>query len=358
MQYLDRALASRKNNFDLIRLVAAAMVIYGHTFTFVSNSASKDWIRTLTGYDAGDIAVKSFFFLSGLLVTNSILEGKSVRKYIVARLFRIMPAMVFMLLVVTFVIGPAVTTLPLAEYFSARDTYRFFSKMSLFGGWWAAAGGYSRLPGVFVNNPANGSVNIPLWTLTVEVFSYAMILALFALGLFQRRLAWLVAVAFVADSLLEKPLLFFWLPDTLDHRFTPFCFALGGLCAVYKKEVSVSFLMPLGLALMYGLFKGAVWDAYLFYAMLFSFILALACAPQLASIKPKGDISYGLYLWGWPLQQLVLFVWPGITLPLHLLISFGLAVLMATVSWALVEQRAMNLGRSFLRADRLKMAGV
>lgn len=256
MRYLDGALSSRQNNFDLIRLLAAALVIYGHTFTFVANSGARDIIRVLTGFDSGDLAVKSFFFLSGLLVTNSIIEGKSLKKYVVSRLFRIMPALLFMLLIVTFCIGTALTTLPLGDYLVHSDTYRFFVKMSLFGGWGAVGGGYHQLPGVFEASPASGSVNVPLWTLTVEVFSYALILALFALGLLQKRVTLVLALVIIGDSMLGKPVLFYFLPDTLDHRFTPFCFALGGLCAVYKQEVSVSFLMPFGFGLLYVLFRG------------------------------------------------------------------------------------------------------
>ncbi|WP_426336940.1 acyltransferase family protein [Pseudoduganella sp. R-31] len=354
MRYLDGALSSRQNNFDLIRLLAAALVIYGHTFTFVANSGARDIIRVLTGFDSGDLAVKSFFFLSGLLVTNSIIEGKSLKKYVVSRLFRIMPALLFMLLIVTFCIGTALTTLPLGDYLVHSDTYRFFVKMSLFGGWGAVGGGYHQLPGVFEASPASGSVNVPLWTLTVEVFSYALILALFALGLLQKRVTLVLALVIIGDSMLGKPVLFYFLPDTLDHRFTPFCFALGGLCAVYKQEVSVSFLMPFGFGLLYVLFRGAVWDDYVFYAAVFSTILAVACAPQV--VKLKGDISYGLYLWGWPLQQLVLFMWPGISFAMHLLLSLVSATLMAIVSWKLVERPAMDLARKLLNLSMTRSA--
>ena len=84
-----QALDRRCNNFDLFRLIAALTVIYGHSFALAPSPGFDDSLFKLTGHHSAAMAVKFFFFLSGLLVTDSLLTRKSVLQFFVARFFRI-----------------------------------------------------------------------------------------------------------------------------------------------------------------------------------------------------------------------------------------------------------------------------
>jgi peptidoglycan/LPS O-acetylase OafA/YrhL len=120
---LAGALKRENNNFDLLRLIAACLVIVGHAYALVPDESSRDLVLTWLNFDySGSLAVKFFFFISGLVVTNSLLEKPSLGAFAQARLFRLMPAMIVCVLLTAFVLGPAVTSLPLAEYFSDRRT--------------------------------------------------------------------------------------------------------------------------------------------------------------------------------------------------------------------------------------------
>ncbi|MCL6478022.1 MAG: acyltransferase [Peptococcaceae bacterium] len=146
---LKNILEKGYNNFDLVRLICACMVIYGHAFAVAPESGNYDLIHSITGFNAAAIAVKIFFFISGLLVTNSLIEKKSLIAYFIARFFRIWPALIFVLLFSAFVIGPALTTLDLNTYFSNPNTYLYIKNQILMKSWGTQALGNYDLPGVF-----------------------------------------------------------------------------------------------------------------------------------------------------------------------------------------------------------------
>jgi peptidoglycan/LPS O-acetylase OafA/YrhL len=118
-------------------------------------------------------------FLSGLVVTNSLLEKPSAGAFVVARLFRLMPAMIVCVFLTAFVFGPAVTSLPLAEYFSGRRTGSYVIRNIILIT-------QSDLPGVFADH-RNTAVNGSLWTLPFEVLCYLGLAVLGWFGLARHR---------------------------------------------------------------------------------------------------------------------------------------------------------------------------
>jgi peptidoglycan/LPS O-acetylase OafA/YrhL len=345
-QTLAQLLQRDSNNLDLLRLVAACAVIYGHAFSLLPNSGAYDLVFKLTGFYAADLAVKTFFFLSGLLITNSLLVGQSVTRYGITRVARIWPGLVLVVLCTTLVIGPLVTTLSLQDYFGHIATYRHLVYIAAFKGWGAGGLGANALPGVFETNPYPGAVNAPLWTLMVEAFVYIFIAACWVLGLLSRRAApWLFA-AIVMDSLLPKTMLFHWLPtNSHDFSIMPFCFALGGIMAVFKDRIQMDWRLPLAIFALAALMRGSALDQHLAYAGIFLFLVLVFSTATAIRLRPKHDISYGVYLWGWPLQQSVAHWFPTLGTSAYQLICVTLAVCMAWFSWILVEQRSMLLGR-------------
>ena len=106
----------RRNNFDLLRLVAAVSVIFSHAFLLSENSQDHDPLMILTGGQTilGVVGVFVFFTISGYLVTQSFDTTASPLVFLAKRALRVFPGLLLCLAVCVFVIGPLVTRLPLA----------------------------------------------------------------------------------------------------------------------------------------------------------------------------------------------------------------------------------------------------
>src|ERR1700674_2931418 len=166
----------RRNNFDLLRLIAAVSVIFSHAFLVSENSPDHDPLMLLTGGQTvlGVVGVFVFFTISGYLVTQSFDTTPSPLVFLAKRALRIFPGLFLCLAVCVFIIGPLATGLPLADYFARRETYLFLLHNAVLDV------DYNRLPGVeFWPGNIGGIVNGPLWSLPCEVLMYLM---LFALG--------------------------------------------------------------------------------------------------------------------------------------------------------------------------------
>jgi len=341
------ALARRSNNFDLFRLIAALTVIYGHSFALAPAPGFNDSLYELTGHHSASMAVKFFFFLSGLLVTGSLLTHRSVLQFFVARFFRIWPALAFVLLASIFVIGPIATSLNLEAYFSNSQTYLYFKHQILMETWGTQSLGYYNLPGVFEENNYKYNVNASLWSLVAEVSAYLSLAALFLIGLLEKRLALLLCALIVVDSIMPSRIIFTALPTgNEDFSYLPFCFASGVFFAIYKDRIVIDASLPLGLLLLTYLFKENLGGAHFFF--LASFTLALYLATRswiIQKIRLPFDVSYGTFLWGFPIQQLLSKYVPNLTGGAHVIVAGLLAILAGTVSWLLVEKKFIAIGK-------------
>ena len=310
-----QALERRFNNFDLFRLIAALTVIYGHSFALAPASGFDDSLFALTGQHSAAMAVKFFFFLSGMLVTDSLLSRKSVLQFFIARFFRIWPALAFVLLVSIFIIGPVATNLDLATYFTNSQTYLYFKHQMLMQTWGTQSLGYYDLLGVFVDNNYKNNVNASLWSLVAEVFAYITLAAVFLVGFLEKRLATLLIMLIVIDSIVPLRIIFTFLPTgNEDFSYLPFCFASGAFLAIHKDKISIDASLPLGFALLTYLFKENQGGTHFFYLAAFTFTLYLATRFWvIQKIQLPFDVSYGTFLWGFPIQQLLSKYLPTVT---------------------------------------------
>ncbi len=163
---LSDLMQGRNNNFNLIRIMAAIAVLITHCFTITMVSDAAEPLRASLGMSLGDIAVDVFFITSGFLVTASLLNRQNCIEFAWARILRIMPALLVMLVLTVFGIGVFFTTLPVSTYLADAQTYQY-----LLHGATLIRGVDMTLPGVFESNPHH-SVNAPLWTLPHEVQLY------------------------------------------------------------------------------------------------------------------------------------------------------------------------------------------
>lgn len=163
--------AGRDNNFNFIRIVAALAVLITHSFVLVVGSGDAEPFRVNLGITMGSIAVDVFFVTSGFLVTASLLNRQSVIDFIIARVLRIFPALIVMLLLTVFGLGIYFTALPKDSYLQNSGTYFYLLKCST-----QIFGVAYNLPGVFENNPYKDVVNGSLWSMPHEIRMYAILL--------------------------------------------------------------------------------------------------------------------------------------------------------------------------------------
>lgn len=170
----------RENAFDILRFILAVFVIYGHSYPLLLGSASTgDILARLTHFqlDIAALAVYSFFVISGFLIIQSLENSSSYTSYFIKRTLRIVPAFFISLSLIAIVIGPIVSELSFAEYFSNSDglgPFTFIYKNLFFN-----IKGYSWIiHDVFANNPFQYGLNGSMWTLKHEVACYIVLVIL------------------------------------------------------------------------------------------------------------------------------------------------------------------------------------
>lgn len=324
------------NNLDLIRIIAAAMVIFGHAYALVPVEGQSDPLVRWLGFDAtGSLAVKVFFLLSGLVVTNSLLEKRQPLQFLIARFFRLWPALAVTVLLCALVLGPLLTSLPLGEYFLHPETGKYIYRNLVFRVRFP-------LPGVFQDN-ALTAVNGSLWTIPHEVKAYLGLLVLYLLGLFRHR--WLPVMALAA--ILAVPLLFPQESPEVSRLLA--CFAIGAIMAFWKRHLVINGWVVLALWLLFALFRHAPINFYLFYLALFISLLFVASQSWMLRLRPRSDLSYGIYLWGFPVQQVMAQFFAAQGILFNQLASVAVCLVLAFCSWHLVEKPAMDRGAALGR---------
>ena len=168
-------LSPDRNNFAAIRLAMALSVLVSHSWWLATGQSALEPLHAWTQHTLGEHAVQVFFFLSGVVVAQSLFKSGSLLDFLAARVLRIFPALIACVLLTAVVLGPLVSAGSLGAYFADRGWLAYIAKtLSL-------STGSAPLPGVFADVPVKGLVNLSLWTLKYEVTCYAA-LALFGLA--------------------------------------------------------------------------------------------------------------------------------------------------------------------------------
>ena len=333
---LEAALESGRDNFLPLRHVAALLVIYGHSYSLTSHAAGQmDWIaRSMPGFYAGSLAVYVFFAISGYLVTLGVLRKPGLWRYARNRFLRVYPAYLACLLATAFVLGPLFTTLPPSSYFRDPQTWSYLgTNLSPIKLAW-------ELPGVFAGNPYPHVVNGTLWSLGLEVRWYAYIAVLAAIGIVRRRWAFtLVALAFLGFASWEWSV---GKPDPLSFRALSMVFMGAALLAQWRHRLWVNHWTMILLLLVCVVAHGSSWFglAAIVATGYASFWIAYAL-PKLP--WPGGrDYSYGLFLYGFPVQQSLVACFPALA-PMQLFaLSAAGGLCLAVASWHFVERPALR----------------
>lgn len=328
----------RDNNFQLIRLLAAAFVVLFHSFALTGRWTQEPLWRIAPELNFGALGVRIFFVISGFLVTQSWLARHAVVPFVAARALRIYPALVAATLF-TIALSGASSSLAWPGFLADPQTIDYGWRVAL--GWEIVY----RLPGAFPANPFPHDVNGSLWTLPIELRLYVGLLAAGVVGLLARRALWLAAIVGLVALFAIRPEWFPLAPNDRVVRELALLFGLGSLAYVWRDSLPVSLVAAAGgLALFalnpFGWTRGALSAPILAYV-----VLVAAYHPRLAlpAFNRVGDYSYGLYVYSFPLQQTLMQRWPGLEPAGLFALSLPLGLAVAAVSWHALERPALAL---------------
>lgn len=349
IMYIDNVLKNRKNNFDVIRFLAASLVIFSHSFPLLLGNESIEPLKRLSRQQMtlGGFAVAIFFVLSGFLIMMSFDRSKSLFAYVKARALRIFPALAVVLFLSIFILGPIFTVEPLREYFRNPGTYTYFTKnITLYANQY-------ELPGVFTTNIYPNAVNGSLWTLYYEVMFYCFVPILSYLRLVTKRTCkglfigvTIVSLAIQVINLWHLADISFISSETFNMIYL-FNYYLGGMTVyVYRDELSfskikawIAFVLMVAF-IMIGLPKFALATFGVYVLFYVSFFIKLI----LDNFTKYGDFSYGIYIYAFPIQQAVVHITEGkIGFVTNLLVVFIITLGYSFLSWHLIEKHALKL---------------
>lgn len=341
-QRLSDVCGDRDNNFNLIRIVAAAAVLVSHAFPLALGPGlgGTEPLQSLIGMSLGWVAVGVFFAISGFLIARSFDRKKRLTDWFVARIMRLFPALLVVVLLTALILGPLVTVLPEKSYFSdprvATYVLRNLTLVSL----------QYELPGVFSRLPYPDAINGSLWTLIHEVACY---MGVFVLGLagFLRR-PWWVAIALAVYLALYVAMAFPGIEAALPRkvialRNLSLPFAIGTAFYVWRDRVPLGWGVCIGLGVLAALLHGSPVFREAFILWLSYTVIVVAYLPGgwIRRYNTLGDCSYGLYIYAFPAQQLSVHLFGPMTPVQNMMIAFPAALFCAMLSWRWIEKPAL-----------------
>lgn len=352
----SRLAGKEENSFDAIRLGLATLVVFEHSYFLISNRVDDEPLYRLTGgqYNSGAIAVCMFFAISGFLVTRSWVMTENLQRYLAKRVARIVPGFAVATFVACIVLGP----------FIASDPAHFLAQQK-----WlpivisAFALRQVDVSGVLAGNAVN-LVHGTLWTIKYEFDCYLLIALIGSLGLLTPRRAWAIYMPLFAGLFVARA---GWIRlPVFDHgivalaisspdqwpSLVPFFFA-GSALYLYREHIAktAAFFLAGAVALALSCAVGGMYWALMIggtYALIY---LALSSSAHLVLLGKRVDLSYGVYLYGWPVAQALLYFTRQKLSPLPLFtLTMAVTLVVAYASWCLVERPSLDMLRRRKRA--------
>lgn len=316
-----------------MRLFAALLVLFSHQYALLGQAEP-----AVAGMSFGEIGVCIFFSISGYLVTQSWVSDPHPFRFAAKRFLRIWPGLFVAICFCALVIGPLATTLPLLEYLRSPEMHGYFALLIMKMRF--------NLPGVFLDIPYPRALNGSLWTIPLELSCYAALLIAGMLRVTNFR--WLMlaivlglaihffttdrsTVGVIANYRMQYGLFFgfgacMWLFRDIwtNRRITGAVLLLAGTAiAIYAQKYLIASLLAIPYA---------------------SIAFGTASTPVARRFGRFGDVSYGVYIYAFPVQQTVIWATHGRLSFIEYLATSVLATLvLAYLSWHLVEAPTLKL---------------
>lgn len=333
----------RRNNFDFLRLIFAYFVILSHCYP-ISGEHDCDWLCQLTDKQIwfSFIGLKGFFAISGYLIFKSLHHSKSLKSYTYKRIYRIFPAF-FTVLILTALLMSIIYQNDKVPYFSQPSVWSYVPiNLSLIF--------YQlNIVNIFESNPYQYIINGSLWTIPYEVVFYCLLPIIKLRNI--RTTKTLIILLFLISVLLSilynstlKSITFG--SFQLSHLFDLLSYFLAG-SLIYLLKLDMYFSKKQWILFFIFLITISIYFQYFESIKYFVFPLTIilignSSMPIINQVYNRvGDISFGLYLYAFPIQQTLYFYFKFNTIPLFIY-SAIITTIFAILSWNLIEKRFME----------------
>lgn len=350
-----KASSYRPAGFNYLRIFLAISIVFWHSF---GTSYGLDYANEVMHGSLRPIIaliIPAFFALSGFLVAGSLERSEGITTFLGLRVIRIVPALAVDVVLSALILGPLLTEASLEEYFSASKFYAYF--LNIVGDI------HYELPGLFLQNPISATVNAQLWTIPFELRCYIALSVLAVIGVVNRTRLFTGLLLLACGPFVILKILFFPAQESTDGLIHGNILILIFLVSVslyhlrdYIPWHPVVFLGSAVLAVTSLSVPGA--DYFLPIPVAYFTIYLGLINPKNPIGAKFGDYSYGVYVYGFALQQAVTNFGPwahhwyvnfSISLPIILVIS--------CLSWAFIERPSLAT-RKFLPSVQAKMDSI
>jgi peptidoglycan/LPS O-acetylase OafA/YrhL len=331
----------RHNNFDFLRLLGAFCITFAHSF----NHSYPNYLEPLHDISGGRInfsyiGMGIFFSISGYLILKSAISSSSLKQFFWKRILRIQPLLALACILTVFFLGPYFTTLSLPQYFSNIDTWTYFRTV------FPLTGIQYYLPGVFTNYAGESGVNGSLWTLVVEERLYFLLGIIFFLPKFKLVIWYLLVgcinLCYIVNDFFPNTLLSFSNSITLFYEIV---FINAGTLYLLK----LNFAKNYGKYIIAGLplLVISLWYSSFVFLQLWILPLLLLSIAQIKGFTNNagkyGDFSYGIYVFSFPIQQMLVSIKIFKDNPYKLFfVSLVIVIPMAVFSWHFLEKKFLE----------------
>lgn len=343
MQTALAAADGRPSGFDYMRIILSIAVLGSHS---VSSSYGREAAEILWDGPARGFLrtiLPMFFALSGFLVAGSMERCRTLVKFLGLRAIRIYPPLAVEVLLSAFLIGPLVTSVPIGQYFTDPQFLRYLVNIT----------GHITffLPGVFETNPNPQVVNGQLWTVPFELYCYIFLAGLIFLGAKRYRFilplgTFALLATIVGYEYFKSGWILHEYYRVLGGPLLVVIFLLGVNFYIYREYIPHSGLLCVFMAIVSLIALGLVPHGAYFAIFSLTYVTAYLglCNPRRIKAISGADYSYGLFLYGYVVQQLIMHLFPSAReWYWNLIICLPLATGVAALSWYFVEEPAMKL---------------
>lgn len=343
--YGDMSVVDRNNSMGMIRYVLAIAVLVAH-FNELFDS---NYYFPISSYDA----VGAFFALSGFLLYGNYLKDSSLKRYSIKRIRRVLPPYLFIIILCAFGLS-IVSNISFKEYFAHTEFYKYLFYNSIFMNFMAP-----ELPGVFMSSPIS-AVNASLWTMKVEIMLYCSVPIVAYISFachryFKLRTPLIVFIVIYILSMLYR----LGFSIMYEHSGKEIYLIMGrqflGQLMFFYSGVFVYFIYDrftkhlkyvISVSLVLCMFGCSIpyYSITIGPLMISALTIALSSIKGIASIFNKNNISYDIYLFHFPVFQILSQYKQQ--LDMHYIVIFilgcGIIVSLSLLSWNLIENPILN----------------
>lgn len=341
--FLDDLL-TKSNALSFLRLFFAILVIISHSFPIGGFGAEPKAF----GLSLGGGAVAGFFTISGYLITNSRVT-QSPKNFFIRRLLRIYPGYLIAIFFTAFIFAPLIASK--AGSWSIQNAVEYVAKSFLI-----VFGQPNSLQGSVAELPYDEGINGSLWTLAPEVIAYATLGLLYLNQKIRNSEAVPVVVFAILAAVIEmsnpvhewmllgeewqyvRPALVLWLYFLAGNIL----FKTRKVIQKNKKSLPLSILF-----LILGCYTETL-ESIASIPLAFLILWTASALPEIfRKVGKKNDISYGVYIYAFPVQQtLTCFGIQNLGYISYFCLTLATVFPLATASWFFVERPFIDIGKA------------